>query len=164
MAGATWEHHPVIMARRMTWLQLLGYLRSWSALHSFHEKYPADLEQIDRRFPEDLDLQSSIIAEQVPAEHPTLGNDGGTEWVTSAVDAKDNTSLQEVGQLIEQFNPYQGDIAVRFWKDLREAVAKSDIPIPMPVPIKEQSGYGYGIMDYVDVEWPIVLLLARRRE
>ncbi|KAG6898599.1 hypothetical protein C0993_005756 [Termitomyces sp. T159_Od127] len=41
-----------------------------------------------------------------------------------------------------------GDIAVRFWKDLREQVKKS--------------GGKYGVDELVSVEWPIALLLAKK--
>ena len=41
-----------------------------------------------------------------------------------------------------------GDIAVRFWKDLREEAKKS--------------GGKYGVDDLVSVEWPIALLLAKK--
>ncbi|KDQ53965.1 hypothetical protein JAAARDRAFT_136509 [Jaapia argillacea MUCL 33604] len=38
---------PVIMRKKMTWNDLLTYLRSWSSLHTFHEKYPEDLKRED---------------------------------------------------------------------------------------------------------------------
>jgi SAM-dependent methyltransferase len=43
-----------------------------------------------------------------------------------------------------------GDIAVRFWKDLRQGALKAD------------PGAGVGAEDKVQVEWPVALLLARK--
>jgi len=34
---------PVILRKQTTWAGLMDYLRSFSALHTFHERYPADL-------------------------------------------------------------------------------------------------------------------------
>ncbi|KAH6909801.1 S-adenosyl-L-methionine-dependent methyltransferase [Coprinopsis sp. MPI-PUGE-AT-0042] len=48
---------PVLMKASWTWLDLLGYLRTWSALHSYHEAFPEDLKrEEDTRFLEE-DLQ-----------------------------------------------------------------------------------------------------------
>ncbi|KIP09388.1 hypothetical protein PHLGIDRAFT_116482 [Phlebiopsis gigantea 11061_1 CR5-6] len=48
------EHHPmlpspqpVILKKTMTWNGLLAYLRTFSSLHTLHEKYPEDLQRSD---------------------------------------------------------------------------------------------------------------------
>ena len=45
------DHHahvpsprPVILRKTMTWSDLLAYFRTFSSLHTFHEKHPEDLE------------------------------------------------------------------------------------------------------------------------
>ncbi|KAI0330664.1 S-adenosyl-L-methionine-dependent methyltransferase [Cubamyces sp. BRFM 1775] len=81
---------PVILRKRMSWEELLGYFRTWSPLHTFHEKHPEDLQRED------------------------------------------------------------GDIAVRFWRKLKEEVARAE---GKEVPKDE---------DPVDIEWPLALILARR--
>ncbi|KAI0746703.1 S-adenosyl-L-methionine-dependent methyltransferase [Daedaleopsis nitida] len=50
----TGTHHPdlpgarpVILRKTMTWAELMGYFRTWSPLHTFHEKYPEDLKRAD---------------------------------------------------------------------------------------------------------------------
>ncbi|PSS08920.1 hypothetical protein PHLCEN_2v3410 [Hermanssonia centrifuga] len=47
----TGEHYPtltsprpVILRKTMTWDNLLSYLRTYSSLHTYHEKYPEDLQ------------------------------------------------------------------------------------------------------------------------
>ncbi|KAI0266337.1 S-adenosyl-L-methionine-dependent methyltransferase [Gloeopeniophorella convolvens] len=77
--------HPVLMRKRISWDDLLAWLYTVSALHTFHERFPADKEHAD------------------------------------------------------------GDIAVRFWKKLREATSSHP-----------------GNAEGIDVEWPLALLLARR--
>ena len=74
----------------MSWEELLGYFRTWSPLHTFHEKHPEDLKRED------------------------------------------------------------GDIAVRFWRKLKEEVARAE---GKEVPKDE---------DPIDIEWPLALILARR--
>ncbi|KAG6828370.1 hypothetical protein H0H92_008212 [Tricholoma furcatifolium] len=100
---------PVELQLTMRWRDLLGYLRTWSSLQNFHERFPEDLKRIDERFPEDI----------IPASN----------------------SEQDI-------DVSGGDIAVRFWKDLREEAKKA-------------SGK-YGVDELVSVEWPIALLLARK--
>ncbi len=38
---------PVILRNATTWGGLLGYLRTASSLHTFHERYPEDLKRTD---------------------------------------------------------------------------------------------------------------------
>ncbi|KAJ3502219.1 hypothetical protein NLJ89_g8987 [Agrocybe chaxingu] len=35
---------PTFLRKEMRWRDLLGYLRTWSALHNYHDKYPNDLK------------------------------------------------------------------------------------------------------------------------
>ncbi|PPQ95788.1 hypothetical protein CVT26_015888 [Gymnopilus dilepis] len=103
--------HPVLMRTEMTWRDLLSYFRTWSALHTYHEKYPDDLKQpADPRFLEE-DLANS------------------------------SEPLDDLRG---------GDIAVRFWKDLREGA------------LEEDPNAKVGAEDKVQVEWPVALLLARK--
>ena len=37
----------VILRKVMTWEELESYLRSWSALHTFHAKHPEDRDRVD---------------------------------------------------------------------------------------------------------------------
>ncbi|KAH9919479.1 S-adenosyl-L-methionine-dependent methyltransferase [Epithele typhae] len=41
------NRRPVILRMDTTWAGLMGYLRTFSALHTFHGKYPEDLERED---------------------------------------------------------------------------------------------------------------------
>ncbi|CAL1711001.1 unnamed protein product [Somion occarium] len=48
------DHHPtlpsprpVVLRKNMTWNDLLEYLRTFSSLHTFHERYPEDLKNPD---------------------------------------------------------------------------------------------------------------------
>ncbi|KIL60337.1 hypothetical protein M378DRAFT_168221 [Amanita muscaria Koide BX008] len=117
------EHNPVILLKPMTWLDLMTYLRSWSALHNYFKKYPEDREkETDRRFLED-DLKA---LEQ------------GKE--------KENGKLDHAA--VEELGIDKGDIAIRFWKDLRERVS--------------EAGGKSGLLDVVGVEWPIAMILVRR--
>ncbi|KAF7984927.1 hypothetical protein HWV62_9835 [Athelia sp. TMB] len=38
---------PVIMRKSVSWADLQAYLRTWSALHTYHERFPADLQRAD---------------------------------------------------------------------------------------------------------------------
>ncbi|TEB30853.1 S-adenosyl-L-methionine-dependent methyltransferase, partial [Coprinellus micaceus] len=103
-------HAPTPMRTSWRWIDLLSYMRTASALHSYHERFPEDLQAPDdiRFLEQDLaDISARLIAVK------------------------------------------GGDVAVRFWKDLREGVAK------------EISG-GVGLFDRVTVEWPVAMLLVRR--
>jgi len=110
---------PVEMRVSMRWRDLLGYFRTWSPLHNFHERFPEDLDRIDERFPED-----------------TLVKPAGQDPVKDAESAGIDVDVSG------------GDIAVRFWKDLREEVGRQ--------------GGKYGVDDIVSVEWPVALLLAKK--
>jgi hypothetical protein len=71
----------------MTWNDLQQYFRTWSSLHTYHERYPEDLT------------------------HP------------------------------------EGDIAVRFWKSLKDGVDKDK---------KTKDN------DLVEIEWPLALILVKK--
>ncbi|TFK36215.1 S-adenosyl-L-methionine-dependent methyltransferase [Crucibulum laeve] len=105
------QTRPVILKKQMRWRDLLGYLRTWSSLHTYHELYPEDKNKLDERFPEDL-----------------------------------RTSNTQVDR--EDIDVRGGDIAIRFWKDLREKA--------------QEDGARVGVEDTVNVEWPVALILARR--
>lgn len=95
----------------MTWRDLLAYFRTWSSLHTFHERFPEDKTSAeDTRFLE-ADLASI---------------ESGADDVRG------------------------GDIAIRFWKDLRENV------------LKETPEANVGVKDTVLVEWPLALILTRK--
>ncbi|KAG1894320.1 S-adenosyl-L-methionine-dependent methyltransferase [Suillus fuscotomentosus] len=79
----------VIMRKKMTWDDLLSYLYTWSALHTFRQHNPTDGE-----------------------------------------------------------NP-RGDVAVRFWKDLKEGAERED-------------GRTVEGHDEVDIEWPMAVVMATR--
>ncbi|KAG2095892.1 S-adenosyl-L-methionine-dependent methyltransferase [Suillus discolor] len=79
----------VIMRKKMTWDDLLSYLNTWSALHTFRQHNPTDGE-----------------------------------------------------------NP-RGDVAVRFWKDLKEGAERED-------------GRAVEGHDEVDIEWPVAVVMATR--
>ncbi|KAG6840015.1 hypothetical protein C0991_009571 [Blastosporella zonata] len=100
---------PVELQLTMRWRDVLGYLRTWSSLQNYHERFPEDLARADERFPEDI---------------------------TGTTSSPDDVDVSG------------GDIAVRFWKDLREEAKKA--------------GGKYGVDDVVSVEWPIALLLAKK--
>ncbi|KII85655.1 hypothetical protein PLICRDRAFT_115646 [Plicaturopsis crispa FD-325 SS-3] len=38
---------PVILRKKMAWADLLPYLRTWSSLHTYHERHPEDLKNPD---------------------------------------------------------------------------------------------------------------------
>ena len=78
------------MRKTMRWRDFLGYLRTWSRLYDIHQRFPEDLESVDERFPEDL---------------------------TATLDASLYSEVEEVPINVDVTG---GDIAVRFWKDLRE--------------------------------------------
>ncbi|PPR00682.1 hypothetical protein CVT24_000970 [Panaeolus cyanescens] len=103
--------YPVIMQNEMRWLDLLGYFRTWSSLHTYHEHYPEDLSrEDDARF-----LEEDLAA---CTENPD--------------------------------DVRGGNIAIRFWKDLREGALNAEPGTPV------------GVQDPVKVEWPIALLLTSK--
>jgi len=118
----------VIMEKEMRWRVLLGYFRTWSSLHKYHTLYPDDLKRHDERFPEDL--------EQVTKTHDRL----------VATSNREEGETGDCGN--EDITVEGGDIAVRFWKDLREEV-------------KSQGGR-FGVDEPIVVEWPMALLLAKK--
>ncbi|KAI0795021.1 S-adenosyl-L-methionine-dependent methyltransferase [Abortiporus biennis] len=81
---------PVILRKKMTWESFYGYLGTFSSLHTFHEKYPEDLN-----------------------------------------------------------NP-NGDISMRFLRNLQQFVAKEDGKDKV------------ADTDEIDVEWPLASILAKR--
>lgn len=85
------DPRPVILRKKMTWDDLLAYLRTFSSLHTYHEKYPEDLSRPD------------------------------------------------------------GDIAVRFLNSLKADIAQHE----------NKSAASIG--DEVDIEWPLAVVLARRK-
>ena len=92
----TGDHYPslpslcsVILRKKMTWDDLLSYLNTWSALHTFRQRNPADAENS------------------------------------------------------------RGDIAVRFWNDLKEGVGR-------------EVGRRVEGHDEVDVEWPLAMIMVKR--
>lgn len=125
-AGERFSHAPIMRAA-WTWLDLLGYLRTWSALHSYHKRFPEDLSAPeDTRFL-DADLQAIRRARQLSQVEGGGGGSGGG---------------------YEEEGVRGGDIAIRFWKDLREEAAGR--------------GGSSGLLDPITVEWPVSLLLARK--
>ena len=84
------DPRPVILRKSMTWEELMCYFRTWSPLHTYHEKYPEDLERAD------------------------------------------------------------GDIATRFWRKLKEEVARVE---GKEVPRDDET---------IDIEWPLALIFARK--
>lgn len=121
--------YPMIMDETMRWRDLLGFLRTWSALHNYLQKFPEDMGRIDERFPEDL--VECQVEENAKKRRRS-------EWQTSGQDGQAQRNVDVSG----------GDIAIRFWKDLREEVRRS--------------GGKYGINDIVRVEWPVTMLLAKK--
>lgn len=112
------------------WIDLLSYMRTASALHSYHEHFPEDLQAPDdtRFLEQDLaDISARLIA------------------VSTGI----SDTLAFGGRPVGPDEVKGGDVAMRFWKDLREGVAK------------EVEG-GVGLFDRVTVEWPVAMLLVRK--
>lgn len=92
----------------------------WRDLLGYFKTW-SSLQNFHERFPSDLQR----VDERFPEDR-----------------AEDKTSSQT------DVDVSGGDIAVRFWKDLREQAKKS--------------GGKYGVDELVSVEWPIALLLAKK--
>ncbi|KAF5372351.1 hypothetical protein D9615_009267 [Tricholomella constricta] len=95
----------------------------WRDLLGYFRTWSA-LQNYHERFPEDLNR----VDERFPEDKLVEGLDSQTGQVNVDVSG--------------------GDIAVRFWKDLRGEVRKH--------------GGSYGVDELVSVEWPIALLLAKK--
>ena len=80
---------PVILKKKMTWDDLLSYFRTFSSLHTFHEKYPEDLinpqGDIAIRFWNSL---RDLVSEQDGKQH--VGNDDEieVEWPLALILAR----------------------------------------------------------------------------
>jgi hypothetical protein len=108
------------MHKEMRWRDLLGYFRTWSSLHKYHEVYPEDKKRKnDIRF-----LEEDLAASK-------------------------SSSLEEV-------DVTGGDIAVRFWKNLRSG-ARDEV-----MGRDGKSIAKVGVDDIVVVEWPVALILASK--
>ena len=58
------------MRKEMTWRDLLAYFRTWSALHTFHERFPEDKTSVeDTRF---LEADLAIIESGAGADTTSL--------------------------------------------------------------------------------------------
>lgn len=88
----TGDHHPnlpdprpVILRTKTTWDGLLGYLRTFSSLHTYHEKYPQDLDDpygdISVRF-------WKTLQEEVKREKGDVGTHVMVEWPLALILAK----------------------------------------------------------------------------
>jgi hypothetical protein len=121
----------ILMRKEMRWRDLLGYFRTWSALHNYHEKYPEDArKEEDPRF-----LEQDIADSSEP----------GGELILSKSQPTLSSSLSDIDEM------RKGDIAIRFWKDLRQGALDSTPDARV------------GVEDKVMVEWPLALLLTRKQ-
>lgn len=102
--GAHYPHlpdpRPVLLRKRTTWGGVLSYLRTFSALHAFHEQFPED--KVDPR----------------------------------------------------------GDIAVRFWEQLRAQVAEDKRALGKTGGADD--GAIEGVDEEIEIEWPMAVVLAQR--
>lgn len=110
------------MRKQWRWIDVLAYIRTASALHSYHEHFPEDLQKPDdQRFLE-----------------------------------QDLADVSNAGDL-DPASVKGGDIAIRFWKNLRQEVQRE---------IGDRKGGevdgGVAAFDQVTVEWPVAMLLVRR--
>lgn len=112
------------MRKQWRWIDILAYMRTASALHSYHERFPEDLHKPD----------DSRFLEQDLAD------------VSNARDAK-----------VDLASVKGGDIAIRFWKNLRQNVQKE-----IGEAKDGEVDSGVGVFDKVTVEWPVAMLLVRR--
>ncbi|KAJ2932317.1 hypothetical protein H1R20_g4787, partial [Candolleomyces eurysporus] len=95
--------HPTLMRFSWRWIDILGYVRTTSALHSYHEKFPEDLQS-----PNDTRFLERDLAD-VKSFNDSLEKQSGGENMTATLDPV------FVGG---------GDIVMRFWKDLREGARR----------------------------------------
>lgn len=123
---------PTIMRVRWQWIRLLKYIRTASPLHAYHEANPEDLIR-----PEDLRFLAADLVQSQDDHSVTPDYLKG------------------------------GDISIRFWKDLRVEVLR-ELKVRGEVTQACISGFakdvdaGVALYDWVTVEWPLTLLLARR--
>lgn len=97
------------MRKEMSWRNLLGYFRIASALHTHHDKHPEDLDsEEDPRFLED-DIKADVKRQSL------------------RVKAED-----------EDISIRGADIAIRFWKGLRQGVLESNPSVPVGMDDKVQ--------------------------
>ncbi|KAF9531475.1 S-adenosyl-L-methionine-dependent methyltransferase [Crepidotus variabilis] len=90
---------PILLRREMRWRDLLGYFQTWSALHTYHEKFPDDLKrEEDTRFLEQDLASVSRLASSLLLFYFYL--------------------------FIHEDDIRGGDISHRFWKDLRQRAAE----------------------------------------
>jgi trans-aconitate 3-methyltransferase len=76
--GADEEVREVILRKIMTWEALENYLRTWSALHTFHAKHPEDRDHADgdivqrfmRRLKDGVTDEVKSPSDQVEVEFP----------------------------------------------------------------------------------------------
>lgn len=80
---------PVILRKKMTWDDLFAYLHTFSALHTFHEKYPADLQRpegdIAARFLKQL---KEHVAKEEGSELPGDSDSIDVEWPLALILAR----------------------------------------------------------------------------
>jgi hypothetical protein len=114
------------MRKEMRWRDLLGYFRTWSSLHKYLEIFPQDkLAPHDGRFIEDLEPKSKSDSEFIA----DTDNKNGEEDIDVA----------------------GGDIAVRFWKDLRQGAID-----------EKGKSANVAVDDAVVVEWPLAVILVSK--
>jgi len=108
-----------------------GIFPSWSALLNYHEKFPEDAKkEEDPRF-----LERDIADSSEP----------GGELILSKFQPTLSSSLSDIDEM------RKGDIAIRFWKGLRQGALDSTPDARV------------GVEDKVTVEWPLALLLTRKQ-
>jgi hypothetical protein len=115
------EHHPALPATSIVRPVEMRTMMRWRDLLGYFRTW-SSLQTYHERFPEDLKTVDSRFPEDLQQ--------------TAVADGKEDIDVRG------------GDIAVRFWKDLREGV--------------KNEGGAYGVDEAVSVEWPIALLLARK--